>query len=346
MSEKIKYTGRNVFISGYDCGDQRNQSESGAAHMKRICEIGASLVMMLLLSINALALEVPTDTIVQNLNGVQQYIKVYTVSTEIDPQTLIEDPFVYEGLVYSFVDITKRENELIEQKSHTEIVTVETSKKDLSVVLDQLSPTMTYDDGRYAGTLSLDHTTLHTEAAGYTSGSYTIRETKEIGNLDSNDMSYVPATTLKDGKSIPLESVEWRVQSTALVDDVLVPSRYVAIATYAGRSSYSTPTGYITTAEYTGMVSCEEIRDVTYTVLYVGTEKASDSSTESTTPARTLSDVSEKVSANKMPYLLAAAAVLLLTALCVFLFIRLRQMRKGYMPRYEEEETEDEHESQ
>ena len=69
---------------------------------------------------------------------------------------------------------------------------IETQKKDLADVLEALDPTIEYDNGHYSGVLALDHTTIHTEPAGYTSGSYTIRETKEIGRLDSNDMAYVP----------------------------------------------------------------------------------------------------------------------------------------------------------
>ena len=55
-------------------------------------------------------------------------------------------------------------------KSHTETVTVETSKDDLDVILEQLAPVIEYDDGLYSGTLSLDHTSLHTEATGYGGG--------------------------------------------------------------------------------------------------------------------------------------------------------------------------------
>lgn len=320
-----------------------------AGSMKRAIKVCAALAVAFLLTVSAFAILVPTDTYVQNLNGVQQYIKVYTVPAETDPQELIEDTFAYNGYVYKFADITKQENELTEQKEHTETVTVETSKKDLSVILEQLAPTMEYDDGQYSGVLALDHTTIQTEAAGYTSGSYTIRATREIGNLDSNDMSYVPATTIQDGKSIPLESVEWRVQSTALVDDVLVPSSYVAVATYAGKSSYSTPTGYVSTADYVGTVSRKEIRDVTYTVTYEGTEGALPAQAESDEDAessRVLPGFADQVSKHKAAYIIGGIAALLIIGLCVFLIIRLRQMRKRDAARYEEPEMEEEHEEE
>ena len=229
-----------------------------------------ALALSLLCCVSAGAMEVPTDSIVQNLNGVQQYIKTYTVSPELDPASLIEEPFRYEGYFYSYSSMTKQENSFADKKEHTEVVTVETGKKDLDAVLNALAPSIEYDDGQYSGVLNLDHTTIKTEAAGYASHSYTVTETKEIGNLDSNDMAYVPATTVKNGVTLPLSSVDWHVQGTALVDDLLTPSSFKAIATYSGKAYYNAATGYVSTAEYVGEVSCDEIESVTYTVTYVG----------------------------------------------------------------------------
>ena len=67
-------------------------------------------------------------------------------------------------------------------------------------------------------------------------------DTKVIGNLDRNDMSYVPATTTKNGKTLSLVDVEWQVTGTDLVGEALVPSRYQAVATYSASSSYSAAT--------------------------------------------------------------------------------------------------------
>ena len=104
---------------------------------------------------------------------------------------------------------------------------------------------------------------------------YTLTETKEYPDLDSNDMAYVAETVTKDGKTLPLVGVDWQVQATTLVDDILVPSKYMAVATYADKASYSAATGYITTAEYKGEVSCYEVADITYTVTYTGAEEKS-----------------------------------------------------------------------
>ena len=237
--------------------------------MKKIC---LCLLLTAALTMSANALEVPTSTVVQNLNGSQQVVKTYTVSPEVDAQTLIEEPFQLEGFLYTYADIVQQENQVAERQSHTETVTVETAKKNLDVILEQLAPTMEYDDGTWAGTLALDHTSINTQTAGYTTGSSTVTATKTIGPLDRNDMSYVPATTTKNGVTLNLSNVEWQVIGTDLVGDVLAPSSYQAIATYSASTSYQVATGYVSTAEYKGTVTASGIESITYTVVYVGAE--------------------------------------------------------------------------
>ena len=237
--------------------------------MKRVI---SCVLLMLVLTSNAFALEVPTDTVVQNLNGSQQAIKTFTVSPEQDPAALIEEPFELEGYLYTFADIVKSENPVEEKRIHTEVITVETTKDDLALILEQLKPTIEYDDGRFQGTLALDHTSLNTVAAGYATKNYTVTETKTIGQLDRNDMSYVPATTIKNGRTLSLANVEWQVTGTDLVGEALMPSSYQAVATYSARVPYQATTGYITTAEYTGEITREGVESITYVLTYLGTK--------------------------------------------------------------------------
>lgn len=163
-------------------------------------------------SISAFAMEVPTNTTIQDLNGVRQYIKIYTVAPDTDPQSLIDDVFEYDGYTYTYSSMTKEEQSYSEKEHHTETVTADTEKSDLSVVLKALSPSIEYDDGEFRGMLYLDHSTISTVASGYTTKSYTVSATKEIDNLDTNDMAYVPDTTTKNGVTVQLQSVDWQVQ--------------------------------------------------------------------------------------------------------------------------------------
>lgn len=293
------------------------------------------VLLTLAMSMNAFALEVPTDTVVQNLNGSQQAIKTYTIPPDQDPATLIEEPFELEGFLYTFANIVKTENPIEERKEHTEVVTIETSKKDLSVVLENLEPTIEYDDGVFKGRLALDHTSIVTEAAGYTSKSYTVTETKTIGQLDRNDMSYVPATTVKDGRTLSLANVEWQVTGTDLVGETLMPSSYQAVATYSTKVSYNAATGYVTTAEYVGEVAHKGIESVTYVLTYLGEPAAADGTTGMVAGIETFF-------AANWPFLLAGGG-LIAAAVCGGLLIHNRRTAKR---QEEDEELEEESEEQ
>lgn len=298
------------------------------------------VLLTLSMSVNAFALEVPTDTVVQNLNGSQQTIKTYTIPPDQDPATLIEEPFELEGFLYTFADIVKTENPVEETKVHTEVITVETAKKDLSVVLEQLAPTIEFDDGNFKGTLALDHTSIVTEAAGYTPKSYTVTEIKTIGQLDRNDMSYVPATTVKDGRTLNLANVEWQVTGTDLVGEALMPSSYQAIATYSAKASYNAATGYITTAEYVGEVTHEGIESITYVLTYLGEEVIPEpEQADGTTDM--ISNVGDFFIAN-WPFLLGGVG-LIAAIVCGVLLVRNRRETRNLD---EDAEVDDESEEQ
>ena len=210
--------------------------------------------------------------VVENLNGQQRIVKTYELPPGTDPETLKEPSFEYDGFTYTWAYTTKEEHTFLETKAVTEKVTVETVKKDLNVVLEQLAPSIPYDDGEFSGELTLDHTTITTEAAGYTTKSGKVTATKTIGPLDRNDMSYVPATTVKDGRTLNLVNVEWQVIGTDLVGDALAPASYQAVATYSASTSSQVATGYVSTAEYKGTVTASGVSSITYTVVYTGAE--------------------------------------------------------------------------
>lgn len=301
--------------------------------MKRML---ACLLLTAALVTNACALEVPTDTTIQNLNGSQQLIKTYTLSPGADPQQLIEEPFDQEGWHYTFADIVKEENQVSDRKYHTETVTLETDTKDLGKILEQLDTTLDYDDGTYSGVLTLDHTAIRTEAAGYTSQAKNVTATKTIGPLDRNDMSYVPATTVKDGVTLNLSNVDWQVIGTDLVGDTLSPASYQAVATYSGKSYHKVATGYVTSADYVGEVTRSDVESVTYKVTYLGTETNSSS----LIPVRGGTSVAG-LPGKVLPYVLGVLGVGTVATLAVLLFRSRRALRQ-----LQEEEPEEENEQE
>lgn len=240
--------------------------------LKYIKHLALCAALALSLALPGFASAVPDSLVVENLNGQQRITKTYVLPPSTDPEILKEPSFEYDGFTYTWAFTTKEEHTFLESKSATETVTVETAKKDLNTILAQLAPTIPYDDGEYTGELALDHTTLSTVAAGYTTQRGSITATKTIGPLDRNDMSYVPATTTKNGRTLTLVNVDWQVIGADVVGDVMAPCSYQAIATYSASTSSQVATGYVTTAEYKGEVVAEGVENITYTVVYVGSE--------------------------------------------------------------------------
>ena len=252
---------------------------------EKITSLVLVLVVAMSMTVGASAASyIPDDVTYQNLNGQQLAIKTYTLLPDQDPADLYEEDFEHDGFLYSMSDIIKEEQHFQEENLHTEVVTVTTASKNLEDILAELKPTIEFDDGTSSGTLSLDHSTIKTEAAGYKSSSYTVTATKNYTGLDRNDSSYIDKTVEKNGRTLSLSNVTWSVESTALVGDELVPATYTAVATYSGTASSKVATGYITTAEYTGTVSASGVSSIQYTVTYIGTPVQPESESLGTLP--------------------------------------------------------------
>ena len=281
--------------------------------MKHLKALVLALVLSFAMTTSALASEVPDHLVVENLNGQQRIVKTYVLPPEKDPETLKEPSFDYDGFTYTWAFTTKDEHAFLESKSVTETVTVETASNNLDKILAELAPSVPYDDGEYSGELALDHTTISTVAADYTTQYGTVTATKTIGPVDRNDMSYVPATTVKNGMTLKLSGVTWQVTGTDLVGDTLAPASYQAVATYSASTSSKVATGYVTTAEYKGEVTASGVDSITYTVVYVG---------EETTPAAISGSAAAATPRRIITAVLCLIPLLLLAGLGVFLFQR------------------------
>jgi hypothetical protein len=232
----------------------------------------ASMLTMAALTPTATAAYVPDSDNTENSNGRQTVVKTYTLAPEDSPDALIEPPFTRSGYSYEFMSITKAEQHSGDKQHHTETVTLYTATDKLSDILSNLAPAMEYTQDGYNGTLALDHTTIKTEASGYSSHSYTITDTKVIEGLDSNDISYVPKTTVKSGLTLSLAGVDWSTSGASEADGALVPTRFTATASYTGKGYGKTADGYVTTAEYSGELEKHGVEAIVYTVTYIGEE--------------------------------------------------------------------------
>lgn len=239
--------------------------------MKRVLTL---LALMSLLTVTASAAYIPEEVITENRDGRQLIIKVYTLSPQDDPTALVQPPFDLDGFHYEHMETVKDEQSFQNTKQHTETITLETDTDDLAAILEQLPPSQEYSKDGYTGVLTLDHTTLKTEASGYVSKSYTITDTRQYTDLDRNDPAYVPATVVKNGSTLSLSNISWSATGTGIYGDELLPTSYTATATYTATGSRKVATGYVTTANYTGEVVAEGVQSIRYTVTYLGTPLA------------------------------------------------------------------------
>ena len=147
------------------CALGRKVNES----MKKVI---APVLLLCLLTVTASAAYVPEEVVSENRDGRQLVVKTYVLSPEADPGELIEEPFELEGYTYHYLETIKEEQAFKDTRAQTEVVTVETETNDLADILRQLAPTMEYSKDGFSGTLTLDHTSLQTEAKGYTTKYY------------------------------------------------------------------------------------------------------------------------------------------------------------------------------
>ena len=187
-------------------------------------KVAILLALFCMLTVTASAAYIPEDVISENRDGRQLIVKTYMLPPDADPSGLVEEPFEVEGYSYHHLETVKEEQTFEDSKIQTEVVTLETDVDDLAAILEQLDASMEYNKDGYSGVLTLDHTTIQTEAAGYTTKYYTITDTKQFTGLDRNDPSYVPTTTVKNGSTLKLSDISWTVTGTGLADDTLVPT--------------------------------------------------------------------------------------------------------------------------
>ena len=164
--------------------------------------------------------------------------------------------------------------------------------------------------------------------------------TKTIGPLDRNDMSYVPATTVKNGVTLNLSNVEWQVIGAEVVGDMTAPCSYQAVATYSGKSYYKAATGYVTTANYMGEVAHEGVESVTYRVTYLGEEHEPAPSADPTEEQPNLFQRAVS-SPNLLRNVLGGAGVVTVVVLTTLLILSRREIKSL---RTEDGETDDEQE--
>lgn len=211
-------------------------------------------------------------------NGVSRLEKVYYLTAQDDPAAIPTGDFEREGRSYTLLDLLKNDQTETDTKDHIEVITLNADTKDMAEILRLLEPTLevSTEDG-YTGVLSLDHTSIAVEAAGYKTSSRTVSATRTYPNLSDADVSLIPKSVEESGRTLTLADVDWQDAATDYQDGYDLALRYNAVATYTGTATSKYATGYVVAADYKGEVTKTSCDTVIYTAVFSSTEAAGQS---------------------------------------------------------------------
>jgi hypothetical protein len=203
--------------------------------------------------------------------GNRKIVRVYELSPDENPDEIPREAFERGGVRFELTEIVKQETELEDRREHSETVTLETESRELEAVLPLLTPAMDFvsADG-YAGTLTLDVSSIAVAEGGTEKRAYTLSTTREYPHLSANDTALIPKTTVERGLTYALESIDWQAQTLETIDYERSPESYRAVATYTVSGVSTRVTGYVTTAEYRGEIVKISPGKTRYTAYFVG----------------------------------------------------------------------------
>ena len=219
----------------------------------------------------------PTEVKVSEENGISRLEKVYYLTAADDPAAISTGDFEREGKTYTLLDLLKSDQTETETKDHIEVITMDSETKDMAEILKLLEPELeiSTDDG-YTGILTLDHTSISVEAAGYKTSSRTVSATRTYPNLSDADVSLIPKSVEEEGRTLTLADVDWQSAAADNVDGYDLALRYNAVATYTGTATSKYATGYTVTADYKGEVTRTSCDTIVYTAVFSSMDGGAD----------------------------------------------------------------------
>ena len=191
-------------------------------------------------------------------------IKSYRVPADYNPMVLVDKDFEEDGYYYKKQDIIEDIPDIIfDKKVVAKSITFTTDDNKQETLKAALEPVLEYDEDGYIGQLTIDYESIVSFPSGETNYSYPIVKTKEINNLESNDVAYIR----KEMNGLSLTDVDWELQTGS---DGRVPDLYTAYATYKGTGYGKNVNEYVNTACYMGTVYKETKGDKICSVIYKG----------------------------------------------------------------------------
>ena len=229
------------------------------------------LSLVLLMTTQAFAMDVPISQTEAEINGEQTLTQIYEVSVDTQPETLIKEDFEQNGFSYELISITKDEGTERPEKEVTDVVEIllketrEAAAREEAIQSMQAS--IEYERDGYKGTLYVNPSTLELAPVN----ERTIKGTRSIQKSytnEYNDDGIIPQSVSEGGYTWSYATHSW----TELPDPEggSVPVGYQATVTYQRGTSSRKNDGYTASVEYSGVVSYGVADTVRYTLVYKG----------------------------------------------------------------------------
>lgn len=172
------------------------------------------------------------------------------------------------GKKYTFDTYTIEGGTALDTIDITTTKNITSNTNNLESIIDQLGNTISYDKDGYVGEyiLNTQNIQIKTNYNGFRED--LIEETINYTDLSKNDLDFIPKQTVKNGLTLDLLNVEWKVETTKMIGEYEVANTYTAKCNYATKQRIDYPNTYSVTAQYSGTATKEIDAPYTYIVKY------------------------------------------------------------------------------
>lgn len=122
------------------------------------------LSLVLLMTTQAFAMDVPISQTEAEINGEQTLTQIYEVSIDTQPETLIKEDFEQNGFSYELISITKDEGTERLEKEVTDVVEIPLKETREAAAREEaiqsMQASIEYERDGYKGTLYVNPSTL------------------------------------------------------------------------------------------------------------------------------------------------------------------------------------------
>lgn len=206
------------------------------------------------------------------IEGGKYYIvKTYLLPDETSCEDLSGKSFEQNGVIYNQTNIEQKPIEDIEKKIAEVVEQVTIGSQNNAAVLSKLPAQKEYaDEEGFVGILQPVSTEISYAVNGYTTKTYTAKDSRYYYNLPSRDTSNISKSIVSNGISMNITDIQWIDSNNAESGDTAVGSNFTAQAFYSGSYTKKLPSGYTATVPFRGEVTRSIVQNVEFKITYQG----------------------------------------------------------------------------